>query len=95
MSSMKDHFINYMEKFEVVLRINSEQVIIPSSMKKNQHPVPEEIQPSINCSTFCDVNGEYYPPLRRFWLSDFIPDGFWPRLTCGVLKDPQIDRVFT
>ena len=93
MRSLKDHFINYMEKFEVVLRINPDEVVIPCCMNESQLPIPEEILHNISSSTFYDENGDCYPPLRRFWLSNFVPDGFWSRLICAVYKDPQIIKV--
>ena len=35
----------------------------------------------------------YQPPLRRFWVSNYIPDGFWPRLICRIANDQQIGKV--
>ena len=92
-SFMKTHFVNYMEKFEVIMRINPEQVIVPCGVEKSRVSVPDEVQVNMNTKTFTDVDGDCYPPLTRFWLSDFIPDGFWPRLICGIFKDPQIQKV--
>ena len=37
----------------------------------------------------------YQPPIRRFWFSNYIPEGFWPRLICRIMKDYQIKSVLS
>ena len=79
---MKECYISLLEKFEVALKISPNQMIIPSlTPEKASYPKPAD-DALFNC-----------PPLRRFWLADFIPDGFWPRLICRVTSDQQIAHV--
>ena len=42
-----------------------------------------------------EINVAYHPPLFRFWLAHFIPEGFWPRLLCRIVSDLEIDATFT
>ena len=35
----------------------------------------------------------YFTVLRRFWLVDFVHEGFWPRLICRIANDQQIVQV--
>ena len=42
-----------------------------------------------------EINVAYHPPLFRFWLAHFIPEGFWPRLLCRIVTDLEIDATFT
>ena len=47
--------------------------------------------------SICDIeiNIAYHPPLFRFWLAHFIPEGFWPRLLCRIASDLEINATFT
>ena len=36
----------------------------------------------------------YFTVLRRFWLADFIHEGFWPQLICRIANDQQIVQVY-
>lgn len=80
----KENYINLLEKFEVALRINSRQIIIPSLMDDS---APDDVLSSISDSLLDS------PPLLRFWLADHVSLGFWPRLICRVATDHQIGRV--
>ena len=85
---LQETYVNLLEKFEVVLKINSDEVIIPSLMEdRGQYPKPSDNLRDVTMA------GCYQPPLRRIWLSHFIPNGFWPRLICRVVKDNQIKSV--
>ena len=84
-TDMKAHYISLLEKFEVALKINNHQMIIPSLMSERADDIPSDISTS--------MLDEVEPPLRRFWLADFVPAGFWPRLICRVATDQQIGRV--
>ena len=89
--TLKDMYINLLEKFEVALLINRRHVIIPSLMRETaNYPKTSEVLSDVQSS----VKLEYYPPsLRRFCLSNYIPDGFWPRLICRIANDQQIGKV--
>ena len=66
------------------------QVIIPSLMPSEaNYPKPNDILSDIKM----DVDSFYQPPMRRFWLADYIPEGFWPRLICRIATDHQIGKV--
>lgn len=83
---MIDYFIKLLEKFEVALRINQHQILIPSLMSKQMsYPKSTDELDEVQCL--------FQPPLRRFWVADFVPAGFWPRLICRVATDQQIGRV--
>lgn len=89
--NMKHYFISLLEKFELGLRITSSQVLVPSLT-----PPTASFPEPMDTSTFTVVNdeqGEYQPPLTRFWMTDFVHHGFWPRLICRVTNDHQIGKV--
>ena len=89
--SLKNHYISLLEKFEVALKINSSQMIIPSLMpEQTSYPTPSVVLSDVAMLGGVD---DYLPPLCRFWLADYMPDGFWPRLICRVATDPQISHV--
>ncbi len=91
---MKDRYISLLEKFEIALKINRSQMIIPSLMlEQASYPKPNDLLTDISSAMLDDVESYYQPPLRRFWLADFVPPGFWPRLICRVATDHQIGRV--
>ena len=89
---LQETYVNLLEKFEVVLKINSQEVIIPSLMPdRGQYPKPSNNLSDVTMAAY--HQDCYQPPLRRIWLSHFIPDGFWPRLICRIVKDNQIKSV--
>lgn len=79
-------YISLLEKFEVAMVTNQQHIIIPSLM-------PVEAQILVHDESV--VTDNYQPPLRRFWYSSYIPDGFWPRLICRIVKDNHITRADT
>ena len=86
---LKQKYIKLLEKFEVALTLNENQVLIPSLMPKEAtFPKPNDRVPG-------DVSEliSYQPSFRRFWMSNFVPDGFWPRLICRIATDQQIGKV--
>ena len=92
--AMKDRYISLLEKFEIALKINRSQMIIPSLMlEQASYPKPDDLLTDISSSMLDEVESYYQPPLRRFWLADFVPAGFWPRLICRVATDHQIGKV--
>lgn len=93
--SLKDKYISLLEKFEVALTIKRRHVIIPSLMPDSaQYPKTTDVlRDSRLESSLSNIEAYYQPPLRRFWLSNYIPDGFWPRLICRIANDQQIGKV--
>ena len=85
---MKYKYISLLEKFELAMKINHDQMIVPSLMPED--PSPDDIP---NDASITEAEIPYGPPLRRFWLAEFIPDGFWPRLICRVATDQHIEQV--
>ena len=78
---LKEKLKYLLEKFELALTVDNKHIIVPSLMS-DEMP-----------SGFDQSNSDAYPPLRRVWLSDYIPDGFWPRLMCRIVKDHHISKV--
>ena len=88
--SLKHKYIKLLEKFEVALQINKNQILIPSLMPEQaQYPKPNDMLSDVSPN----VDTYYIPPMRRFWLSNYIPEGFWPRLICRIATDQQIAKV--
>lgn len=89
---MKDCYISLLEKFEVAVKINDQQLLIPSLMPKQvSYPQPEDVLSDVSLQN--ELDSLYQPPLHRFWMADFVPAGFWPRLICRVATDQQIAHV--
>ncbi len=90
--AIKDKYINLLEKFEVALTIKGQRIIIPSLLPDSTiFPKTDDNLSDVQMSPGMDDC--YQPPLRRFWISGYIPDGFWPRLICRVVNDQQIGKV--
>ena len=84
-------YLSLLEKFEVAMVTNQQHIIIPSLM-----PTEAEIPKHDEQASELSINDDFYqPPLRRFWYSDYIPDGFWPRLICRIVKDLHIAKVYS
>lgn len=87
-----DKYLQLLQKFEVALCVGENEVIIPSLMPKNKnYPKPNDNLKDVDLSIAHDSC--YQPPLRRIWFTNYIPDGFWPRLICRLLNDQQIKSV--
>ncbi len=90
--AIKNKYINLLEKFEVALTIKGGKIIIPSLLPESRtFPKTNDVLSDVNMAEGTDDC--YQPPLRRFWMSGYIPDGFWPRLICRVVNDQQIGKV--
>ena len=86
---LQDKYISLLEKFDVVQKLGDNQVIIPTLM-------PDSAQYPDTMDVFSDFEmslRSFQPPLRRIWCSNFIPNGFWPRLVCRIATDEQIGKV--
>jgi serine/threonine protein kinase len=87
---LRRKYIRLLEKFEVALQLTETQVIIPSLMPTEvNYPKPNDSLSDIEM----DVDSFYQPPMRRFWLAAYIPEGFWPRLICRIATDHQIGKT--
>jgi hypothetical protein len=91
---LRDKYISLLEKFEVALTIKRRHVIIPSLMPDSaQYPKTTDVLRDWMEASISTIEACYQPPLRRFWMSNYIPDGFWPRLICRIANDQQIGKV--
>ena len=87
---MKYTYVSLLQKFELAMDFSNQQVLIPSLMpQKASYPEPQD---SCNAPRGI-VENAYHPPLRRFWLAEFVSAGFWPRLIHRIVTDQQIEKV--
>ena len=90
---LKDKYVQLLEKFEVALQVTQKLVIVPSMML-SQIEYPLAQCPAVDTS---DITQDLpHPPqrtLRRLWLSDYVPEAFWPRLICRVAVDQNVCRL--
>ena len=87
-------YIKLLEKFEVALRVNRSHIIVPSLLPSSAHyPKPNDSLSALAVPISSNLDPYYQPPLRRFWFSDYVPDGFWVRLTHRIATDHQIEKV--
>ena len=85
-------YVELLEKFEVVLRIDNDQILVPSFLP-DSHIYTEK--PNINFMNLNDQNieTEYYH-LDRLWFLDHIPYGFWARFISRLRGDDTIQDLF-
>ena len=89
---MSRSYLQLLQKFELALELNQREVLIPSLLpEEGTFPQPDESLSDVSLSVSHDHM--YQPPVRRFWLSNYIPEGFWPRLICRVYKDQHISVI--
>ena len=85
-------YIELLQKFEVALRVNKSYVLIPSLMPTEAvYPKLDDSLKGLSLSK--GHVDSFIPPLRRFWFSNYVPEGFWPRLICRIINDPQIRSI--
>ena len=89
--AIADKYLQLLQKFEVALCISKKEVIIPSLMP--EHGEYPKTNDDLNGLSFLDDC--YQPPIRRIWFSNYIPDGFWPRLICRIMTDQQIKSILS
>ncbi len=90
---MSTSYLQLLQKFELALQLNERDILIPSLLPREGGTLPRPDE-SLEDVSLTDCHDDLYqPPIRRFWLSNYIPEGFWPRLICRVYKDPQIEST--
>ena len=92
----KDECINLLSKFDIALRLESHHLLVPSLLPvKPPGSLPSCISDGEMLINTCPNNSENidYPPLRKFWFSKFIPNGFWPRLICRLTTNQSINTI--
>ena len=86
----------------IIPSLMCEQATYPNPDSLLQHQLKSESTsvksdstavPDLDHGLWEEVESWYQPTLHRFWLADFVPDGFWPRLICRVATDQQIAKV--
>ena len=92
----KDECINLLSKFDIALRLESQHLLVPSLLPVEP---PRFLLSSTSDDEMlinsCPNNSEniVYPPLRKFWFSKFIPNGFWPRFICRLTTNQSINTI--
>ena len=88
---LKDKYIQLLEKFEVAFKVNQRYLIVPSMMRTD---CPSMIAASDTILPSSNRDYRFYqPPLRRFWLSTFVPQNYWHHLFCRVAADQHIEGL--
>ena len=78
-----EKYIQLLVKFEVVLKLDEETLLIPSFLQENR--------PEIEYFSYADI--DYLPPIKTHIMVDYIPGGFWARLITRVLSDEAIKEA--
>ena len=78
-----DKYIQLLVKFEVVLKLDEETLLIPSFLGENR--------PEIQYSYYADI--DYLPAIKTHIMVDYIPGGFWARLITRILSDVAIKEA--
>ena len=86
LQTFKDECINLLSKFDIALRLKNHRLLVPSLLPVDP---PSSLPLCINSTNELAV----YPPLRKFWFSEFIPNGFWPRLICRITTNQNINTI--
>ena len=97
MQAFKDECINLLSKFDIALRLKNHHLLVPSLLPVDP-PSSLSLCISDNNQLLNDIHSSdsesiVYPPLRKFWFSKFIPNGFWPRLICRLTTDQNINTI--
>lgn len=71
--------------FGVILRINENKILIPSQMPKGPPDILATPTPPL-LEVEQDA-GLQYRSICRYWFTNFLPEGFWPRLICRLVDD--------
>ena len=89
---LEEKCIQLLEKFEVALKINQWYLVIPSMMLTECPSTTIDSSNYILPSSARDYR-LYQPPLRRFWLSAFVPSNYWHHLFCKIATDQRIEEL--
>ena len=78
----------------MALVVQQRYLIVPSMV----HPNPPSVvltsdSISLGPGSPPNCHESYHPPLRRFWLSAFVPKDYWHHLFGRVAMDSYIDRL--
>ena len=84
--------MNLLKKFEVAMKINDHEMLIPALMKDNV-PYPKPDVDLSDVENLGNLESFYTPTLHRYWLADYVPAGFWPRMIYRVATDRKIRKV--
>ena len=85
-----DTYVELLERFEVVLRIDNDQILVPSFLP-DRHIYTETT--NIDFTSLNNVEANSYH-LRRLWFLDHVPYGFWARFISRLRGDETIQELF-
>jgi len=89
LEDLKDECINLLSKFDIALRLENRLLLVPSFLSPN----PPASLPTVNRNASDVDKSLAYPPLWKFWFTEFIPNGFWPRLVCRLTTNHSINKT--
>ena len=90
LQAFKDECINLLSKFDIALRLKNHRLLVPSLLSVDP---PSSLPTCISDNNQLSNKNLVYPPLRKFWFSKFIPNGFWPRLICRLTTNQNINTI--
>ena len=85
-----DTYVELLERFEVVLRIDNDQILVPSFLPDRQIYTEKTM---IDLTKLNKVEADSYH-LRRLWFLDHVPYGFWARFISRLRGDETIQELF-
>ena len=100
-------FLTLMQKFEVILMLDKQRLLIPSLLPKNQQEscivFPKSVSMDVLEMTCCfeELSKQPYAPmcklphpiLVRFYLLPFVPNGFFPRLIARLMGSNIMEHL--
>ena len=85
-----DTYVELLERFEVVLRIDNDQILVPSFLPDRQIYSEKTM---IDFTQLNNVEANSYH-IRRLWFLDHVPYGFWARFISRLRGDETIQELF-
>ena len=85
-----DTYVELLEKFEVVLKIDHGQILVPSFLPE-RHIYLEK--PMIDFRNLENIDTDLYH-IERLWFLDHVPYGFWARFISRLRGDETIQELF-
>ena len=83
-------YVELLEKFEVVLKIDQGQNLVPSFLPE-RHVYSEK--PMIDFRNLENIDTDLYH-IERLWFLDHVPYGFWARFISRLRGDETVQQLF-
>ena len=90
LSEWMETYVELLEKFEVVLKIDHGQILVPSFLPERH--IYLEI-PMIDFRNLDNIDTDLYH-IERLWFLDHVPYGFWARFISRLRGDETIQQLF-